>query len=138
MPRTFPPHLVADEKHTWWLGERVYVATTAAQECILGVGLAQDADAESLTQAYGEFQQEARALNPDYAPQSVNTDGWEAPQLAWQNLFPGITLMLCFLHTVLRGCLRIEKLSQTFEHDANHCDINESFRHLRQPFIIFT
>lgn len=101
MPRTFPPHLVADEKHTWWLGERVYVATTAAQECILGIGLAQGADAKSLTQAYGEFQQEARALNPDYEPQSVNTDGWEGTQLAWQNLFPGITLVLCFLHTVL-------------------------------------
>ena len=29
------------------------------------------------------------------------TDGWEATQTAWQTLFPNITLILCFLHTVL-------------------------------------
>jgi hypothetical protein len=110
---------VADEKHTWWLGERVYVATTAAAGCLLGVGLAETADAVALTQAYGEFQQEVHALNPDYAPQSVNTDGWEGTQSAWKSLFPGITLMLCFLHTVLsiqQRCRRIPKfLAQVTE-----------------------
>ena len=50
-----PPHLVADEKHTWWWGERVYVAVTAAIGCFLGGGLAESADVEALTQAYGEF-----------------------------------------------------------------------------------
>jgi hypothetical protein len=45
--------------------------------------------------------EEALALNPDYCPQTVNTDGWEATQTAWQTIFPGITLILCFLHTVL-------------------------------------
>lgn len=114
MPKTFPPHLVADEKHTWWLGKRVYVATTAAQGCILGVGLAERADTESLTQAYGEFQEEVRALNPDYTPESVNTDGWEGTQSAWRNLFPSITLMLCFLHTVLGIQQRCRRWSTFF------------------------
>ena len=31
-----PTDLVADEKHSWLKGERVYIATTAGQECILG------------------------------------------------------------------------------------------------------
>jgi hypothetical protein len=92
---------VADEKHSWWLGERIYIAVTAAKECFLGVNLAIDAGTDALTQAYGVFHAEALALNPDYCPKTVNTDGWEATQTAWQTLFPGITLILCFLHTVL-------------------------------------
>lgn len=60
-----------------------------------------DAGAEALTQAYGVFRTEAHALSPDYSPKTVNTDGWEATQIAWRTLFPGITLILCFLHTVL-------------------------------------
>lgn len=66
---------MADEKHSWSLGERIYIAVTAAQACFLGVALAHSADAVELTQAYGEFQTEALALNPDYCPQTVNTDG---------------------------------------------------------------
>jgi hypothetical protein len=100
-PGVFPPDLAADEKHTWWLGERVYVATTAAAGCILGAGVSETADAEGLTAAYGEFQQEALEFDPEYQPQSVNTDGWSSTQLAWKKLFPGITLMLCLLHTIL-------------------------------------
>lgn len=66
----------------------MYVATTAAAGCLLGVGVSDTADAAGLTQAYGEFQREAMMLNPDYTPQSVNTDGWESTQVAWKTLFP--------------------------------------------------
>ncbi|MBD2158134.1 hypothetical protein H6G02_27155 [Leptolyngbya sp. FACHB-16] len=93
--------MVADEKHSWWLGERVYSAVTAAVGCFLGVSITQRADAQALAQAYGEFQVEAYQSYPEYCPQSVNTDGWEATQQAWSALFPGITLVLCFLHIVL-------------------------------------
>jgi hypothetical protein len=92
---------VADEKHSWWLGKRIYIAVTAATECFLGVSMAMDAGTDALTQAYGVFHAEALALNPEYSPETVNTDGWEATQGAWQTLFPSITLILCFLHTVL-------------------------------------
>lgn len=92
---------MADEKHSWWWGERVYIAVTAAVGCFLGVSVTQSADAETLQQAYGEFQREAPQLNPTYCPESVNTDGWDATQQAWKALFPGITVVLCFLHLVL-------------------------------------
>lgn len=69
--------------------------------CFLGVGLAEVADTPSLTQAYGEFQQEALAHSRSYQPESVNTDGWSATGQAWHALFPGITVILCFLHQVL-------------------------------------
>jgi hypothetical protein len=53
-----------------------------------------------LEKAYGVFASEARALDTDYAPQTVNTDGWQATQGAWKALFPHITVILCFLHHV--------------------------------------
>jgi hypothetical protein len=97
----FPPHLVADEKHSWWRGDRVYLATTVAAGCFLGVEVSETADTVGLTQAYGTFAQEALAHCPDYRPETVNTDGWESTHAAWQRLFPKVTLILCFLHTVL-------------------------------------
>ena len=104
---------MADEKHSWLAGERVYIATTVAEGCILGARLATTAGTQELKEAYGEFQQEALALKPDYAPRSVNTDGWEATQKAWRSLFPGITIVLCFLHAVLniqRCCRTLPKV----------------------------
>ena len=101
MAKQSPPQLLADEKHTWRLGEKVYVATTVADGCLLGAELSQTAGTEDLEVAYGVFAHEARELNPDYEPQTVNTDGWEATQNAWKKLFSGITLILCFLHTIL-------------------------------------
>ena len=79
----------------------MYAARTMAQGCFLGVGLATTADTESLTQAYGEFRQEVLPLNRDYTPQMVNTDGWEPTQKAWESVLTRVTLVLCFLHTVL-------------------------------------
>jgi len=83
------------------LGEKVYVATTVGEGCLLGAELSQTAKTEDLQAAYGVFTEEARELNPDYQPQTVNTDGWEATQKAWKKLFSGVTLILCFLHTIL-------------------------------------
>jgi len=92
---------VADEKHSWWNGHRIYIAVTAAIGCVLGVGLANSADAEDLTAAYGIFAKEAQAHQPDYQPQTVNLDGWEPTQTAWKRLFPTIVVIRCFLHVVL-------------------------------------
>jgi hypothetical protein len=47
----FPTDLVADEKHRWLQGERVSIATTAGQECMLGASIAQSAGQADLTEA---------------------------------------------------------------------------------------
>ena len=76
-PQKLPQHLVADEKHTWLRGSRVYLPTTVAKGCFLGVGFTSSASAEALTAGYREFQTEANLLNPNYAPVTVNTDAWQ-------------------------------------------------------------
>ena len=101
-PKRLSEHLAADEHHVDWNGAKGYVAMTAAEDCILGIGLAKMADDEHLTAAYGEFAKEAREADPKYAPKTVNTDGWAATQNAFQACFSGIVVILCFLHGFLK------------------------------------
>ena len=42
-PARFPKDLVADAKPSWLKGQRVYLATTAAKDCLLGASVAQSA-----------------------------------------------------------------------------------------------
>ncbi|RMD60326.1 hypothetical protein D6833_09910 [Candidatus Parcubacteria bacterium] len=107
-----PAHLVADEKHTRRQGKPAYIATTAAEGCFLGAEVSEAADTESLTQAYGVFQQEAQAIHEDYMPETVTTDGWEPTQKAFKALFPKVTLLLCFLHAFLKLRDRAKRLKQ--------------------------
>ena len=55
------------------------------------------ADDDHLRDAYGVFAAEARDVEPEYAPATVNTDGWAATQNAFRSLFPTIAVVLCFL-----------------------------------------
>src|SRR2546422_11007419 len=61
-PEKLPEHLLADEKHTWALGQEVSVPTTVGGGCILGATVTEAASADALEAAYGEFAQEARAF----------------------------------------------------------------------------
>jgi hypothetical protein len=109
-----PRHLVADEKHTSLAGEKVYLAATAGGGCCLGMALAMAAGTGDLTEAYGVFRDEARRLDPQYRPETVNTDGWPATQAAWRALFKGVTVILCFLHAFLKVRERAVHLKETF------------------------
>lgn len=141
-PQQIPRHLLADEKHTRFNGEKAYVATTAAQECFLGAGMADSAGTKALTGSYGEFKDEVLNLDPDYQPESVNTDGWEPTQNAWKSLFPGITLILCFLHAFLSirdRCKRDKDLLHTVSdkvwgiyHAATVGQFSQRIRRLRE------
>lgn len=101
-PDNLPEHLLADEKHVHFNGTKGYIATTVGQDCVLGASLALQADEPALRQAYAHFKQETQTLKPEYAPQTVNTDGWQATQKAWRSLFSSIVVIECFLHAFLK------------------------------------
>jgi hypothetical protein len=109
-PAKLPPHLLADEKVTWLNGAEVVVATTVGDDCVLGASVALRADTEQLQEAYGHSQEEAHAVDPTYAPETVNTDGWAATQRAWLTLFPLIVIIECFLHAFLKIRARCRNL----------------------------
>ncbi len=113
-PEKLPEHLLADEKVTWLNGQEVVVATTVGQDCILGVSVALGVDTPHLTEAYQHFKDEAQALQPEYAPETVNTDGWGATQKAWLSLFPTVILIECFLHAFIKIRERGHHLKEIF------------------------
>ena len=100
-PARLPQDLGADEKQSWVQGERVYIATTAAQDCILGASVAPSASQADWEKADGVFASDARPLDAHYAPQTVNTAGWQATQGAWKTLFTHIPVIVCVLHAFL-------------------------------------
>ena len=128
-----PEHLLADEKHTRILKNKAYVACTVAEECVLGASISLSASEEGLTEAYRNFKEEACDLDPDYQPKTVNTDGWSATQAAWQALFPGIVVILCFLHAFLKIRERAKRLATIFPElahkvwDAYHQQSSDAF-----------
>ncbi len=101
-PSRLPEHLAADEHHADWAGQKGYVATTVGDGCILGVALTASADDVHLQEAYGVFAAEARDVDPQYALDTVNTDGWAATRNAFRALFPTVAVILCFLHGFLK------------------------------------
>jgi hypothetical protein len=109
-----PQDLLADEKHTRFNGEKAYLATTVGHDCVLGVSIALGADEDSLTEAYGHFKTEAQDVSPVYTPDTVNSDGWLATHLAWLNLFPLITVILCFLHAFINIRSRCKRLKEHY------------------------
>jgi hypothetical protein len=102
-PESVPRDLVADEKLPQVAKQQVSVPTTVGGGCFLGVSVVEAADTVTLGQGYGEFAKEAKALDPAYQARSVCTDGWEATRQTWRGLFPKITLVLCFLHALLKS-----------------------------------
>lgn len=113
-PEKLPLHLLADEKITRLNGEKVVVATTVGEDCVLGASVALSADEENLTEAYQHFKEEAQTVKADYAPETINTDGWSATQRAWLNLFPLVVRIECFLHAFLKIRERGKHLKELF------------------------
>jgi hypothetical protein len=135
-----PVDLVADEKITWVQGAEVSVPTTVGGGCFLGVSVVAQEDQAALQVGYGAFATEAQAVFPAYVPQSVCTDGWAATQAAWRALFPTLTLVLCYLHAVLKiaacctGDLRTRVLTRAWEayHAPTKAAFAQRLRRLRE------
>ncbi len=114
-PEKLPKHLLADEKVTWLNGEEVVIATTVGDDCVLGASVALGIDTPNLTEAYQHFKDEAQQLAPEYQPETVNTDGWDATQKAWRNLFSLVAIIECFLHAFIKIRERGKHLKETFQ-----------------------
>ena len=82
-----PENLLADEHHSWVQGEKVAIATTVAEGVVLGAEISPGFSKDELEKAYGVFKDEVLIVEPEYAPKTVNTDGWGSTISAWSALF---------------------------------------------------
>lgn len=97
-PGAVPDHLFADAHHQPRDGVTNDVATTAGAGCGLGAALTETAGAEDLQAAYGVCQQEAHDVQAEYAPATVNPEGWAATRQAWRTLSPLVAIPRCLVH----------------------------------------
>ena len=109
-----PEHLVADEHHQGLDGQKVYIATTVGGGCCLGAEPATAAGTDELKVASEVFKEEARDVAPEYAPETVSTDGWKGTQAAWRALVPKAVILLCFVHAWRKVRDRAKHLKAVF------------------------
>lgn len=122
--QNLPQNLVADEKFTSLKGERTYIATTVASNCILGAELVDSVDDEGLEKGYGVFKRETLEVDSNYSPKTVNIDGWKATKNAFKKLFKKICILPCFLHLYLKMRQSKKKYGEHFRETAEkywHC-----------------
>ena len=95
-----PTYVLADEKHSRCLTDKVYLPTVVSGRVIWHLGYTEDASAAAFTQSYGEFQRAASQQEPSYRVQGVLTDGFDSTTKSRRTLFPGARLGNCLRHAV--------------------------------------
>lgn len=108
-----PRHFLADEKHSHCLTEKVYLPTIVQGRVIWHLGYTEDKSALAFEASYGQFQQSTQALDPDYQPQGILTDGFESTRKSLRNLFPSTPLGNCLRHATNRVGSKLKSVTQT-------------------------
>jgi hypothetical protein len=95
-----PAYILADEKHSHCLAEKVYLPTIVSGRVIWHLGYTEDASAAAFTQSYQEFQCTASQQEPSYRVRGVLTDGFDSSTKSMRMLFPGVCLGNCLRHAI--------------------------------------
>src|SRR5215470_9771566 len=90
-----PAYILADEKHSTCLTERVYLPTIVSGRVIWHLGYSDAKSAAAFTQSYAVFQQAALAHEPSYQIKGALTDGFDSTVSSMRTLFPGAHLGFC-------------------------------------------
>ena len=95
-----PVYILADEKHSRCLTERVYLPTIVRGRVIWHLGYSASKSAAAFTASYGEFQRVANQEDPSYQVKGALTDGFDSTTSSMRTLFPGARLGNCLRHAL--------------------------------------
>src|SRR5882672_6976814 len=73
-----PVYLLADEKHSRCLTEKVYLPTIVSGRAIWHLGYNDSKSVAAFTASYGDFQRAALAQEPSYRVRGALTDGFDS------------------------------------------------------------
>src|SRR5918912_2774621 len=73
-----PAYILADEKHSRCLSDRVYLPTLVSGRVIWHLGYSASKSAVAFTESYGEFQRAALEYEPSYRVQGALIDGFDS------------------------------------------------------------
>ena len=97
---SLPVYLLADEKHSKCLTDRVYLPTIVSGRVIWHLGYSDSKSAAAFTASYGQFQQAALEHEPSYRVKGALTDGFDSTTKSMRTLFPGVRLGFCLRHAL--------------------------------------
>jgi hypothetical protein len=156
---TLPAYILADEKHSKCLTDRVYLPTIVSGRLIWHLGYSSSKSAAAFTESYGQFQRAALEHEPSYRVQGALIDGFDSTTKSMRTLFRGARLGYCLrhalnklpdklvglaapvrqgwrskFHSLLHRCrqrksLRVVSLGQRLRHFVNHISAIEGEEH---------
>src|SRR6185295_12470611 len=95
-----PVYILADEKHSHCLTDKVYLPTIVRGRVIWHLGYSASKSATAFTGSYGDFQRAALQVEPSYHVQGALTDGFDSTTRSMRTLFPGARLGNCLRHAL--------------------------------------
>jgi len=95
-----PVYILADEKHSRCLTERVYLPTIVSGRVTWHLGYSASKSAVAFTESYGQFQRVASQEDPAYQVKGALTDGFDSTVSSMRALFPGVRLGFCLRHAL--------------------------------------
>jgi hypothetical protein len=97
-----PVYVLADEKHSRCLTEKVSLPTIVSGRVLWHLGYTTEASAAAFTQSYGAFQRAASQQEPSYRVRGVLIDGFDSTTKSMRTLFPGARLGFCLRHALIK------------------------------------
>jgi hypothetical protein len=97
-----PVSVLADEKHSHCLTDKVYLPTIVTGRVLWHLGYTTEASTTAFTQSYQECQRAAVDQEPTYRVRGVLTDGFDSTTKSMRTLFPGARLGTCLRHALLK------------------------------------
>ncbi len=95
-----PAYILADEKHSKCLTERVYLPTIVSGRVIWYLGYSESKSAVAFTESYGQFQRAALDYEPSHQVQGALIDGFDSTAKSMRTLFPEARLGYCLRHAL--------------------------------------
>jgi hypothetical protein len=95
-----PTYILADEKHSRCLTERVYLTSIVKGRVLWHLGYSDSKSAAAFTESYGVFQRAALAHEPSYQVRGALTDGFDSTVSSMRTLFPRARLGFCLRHAL--------------------------------------
>jgi hypothetical protein len=97
---SLPAYILADEKHSKCLTERVYLPTIVSGRLIWHLGYSDSKSAAAFTESYGQFQRAALEHEPSYRVKGALIDSFDSTTKSMRMLFPGARLGYCLRHAL--------------------------------------
>src|SRR5713226_10215047 len=95
-----PRSILADEKHSRCLTDKVSLPTIVSGRVLWHLGSSVSKSAAAFTESYGDFQRAALAHEPSYQVRGALTDGFDSTVSSMRTLFPRARLGNCLRHAL--------------------------------------